>query len=257
MSSELASIQAAFTECPPSRSEGVDQAFPALGEERGRSTVIALVGMAFEARIAAGPGVRVAYRKTEQDITKLVEGAVRQGCCGIVSFGVAGGLMPRLRAGDWIVASSVVAAQTVHATDETWSRKLLRLIPDANHAPIAGVDFPVSSPAAKRDLHARTGAAAVDMESHVVARIAARHRLSFTALRVVIDPIERTVPPAALAGMDPDGNLNLFAIMRALMANPSQVTALARVALDAMAACSELIRVRRLLGPQFGLVDLR
>ncbi|MBX6328023.1 MAG: adenosylhopane nucleosidase [Pseudolabrys sp.] len=213
--------------------------------------------MAFEARIAAGPGVRVAYRKTEHDIAKLVEGAVRQGCCGIVSFGVAGGLMPRLRAGDWIVASSIVAAQTVHATDETWSRKLLRVIPSANHAPIAGVDFPVSSPAAKRELHAKTGAAAVDMESHVVARIAARHRLSFTALRVVIDPIERVVPPAALAAMDPDGNLNVFAIMRALMANPSQVTALARVAVDAMAACAELIRVRRLLGPQFGLVDLR
>ena len=46
-----------------------------------------------------------------------------------------------------------------------------------------------------------TGALAVDMESHVVAHVAARHRLPMVAIRVVTDPAERALPPSALAGV--------------------------------------------------------
>ena len=49
-------------------------------------------------------------------------------------------------------------------------------------------------------LHQQTGAIAVDMESHVVADAAARHGVPVAAIRVVIDPAERTIPRSALAG---------------------------------------------------------
>ena len=149
--------------------------------------------------------------------------ALKRGCRSIISFGVAGGLAPHLRAGDWIVASSIIDAQQSRPTDQTWSKKMLGIIPGARHAPIVGVDSAVTDTTAKREMHVQTGAAAVDMELHLVARLASTHGLSFAAARVVIDPAHRFVPAAALAGMRPSGGTSIMAVMRELIARPSQL----------------------------------
>lgn len=220
-------------------------------------TVIAFVGMPFEAKIAAGPGVVVFSRESRRELTAAAESAARHGYRGIISFGVAGGLTSSLRPGDWVVASSIIDAQSSStATDRAWSNKLVDVIGKARHAPIVGVDDPIAEPAAKRELHRSTGAVAVDMESHVVARLAAAHGLAFTAVRVIVDPAERAIPRAALVGMNDDGRTNVPAILRELIARPSQLAHLARIAVDAFIARSEMMRVRQLLGSHFGLTDL-
>ena len=223
--------------------------------ESHRRLVIAFVGLAFEARIAAAPGVRVVCRTAGSDLEMVADSAVRQGYRGMISFGVAGGLAAHLSAGDWVVASSIRESHGVRPTDAVWSRKLLGMIPGSVHAPIAGVDEPVAEPARKRELHRTTGAAAVDMESHLAARVAAEHKLSFAAVRVVVDPAHRKVPPAALIGMRPDGRANVSAVLRDLVARPSQISQLARIAIDAFTARAAMARVRDALGPHFGLVD--
>jgi hypothetical protein len=144
-------------------------------------SVIALVGLAFEARIAAGRGVLVVCRGRETtDLLRLATGA---GCRSIISFGVAGGLAPDLLPGDCVVASAIVDYPAVRPTDPLWSRKLAEMISDARHGPIVGVNAVVSDPADKRKLHAFTSAVAVDMESHLVARLADAHGLAFAAVR--------------------------------------------------------------------------
>jgi adenosylhomocysteine nucleosidase len=235
---------------------GLDAAPVAAGAlENHRRHVVALVGMAFEAKIAAGPGVVVVCRGAGCEIETAADDAVRQGYRGIISFGVAGGLAANLRAGDWVVASSILEAQCIRHTDAAWSRKLLDLIAGASHAPIIGVDAPIAEPAMKRELHRTTGAAAVDMESHVVARVAAAHGLAFAAVRVIVDAADRTIPHAALLGMGRGGPTNVSAVLRDLVASPAQLAPLARVAFDAFTARTELLRVRRLLGPHFGLLE--
>src|SRR5579864_1984864 len=218
--------------------------------------VIAFVGMAFEARIAAGPGILVFARNARRELAATAASAARQGYRGIISFGVAGGLAAHLRTGDWVVASSVVEAQGPIPTDAGWSRRLLDAIGDAHHGPILGVDTPVAEPETKRQLHRTSGAAAVDMESHIVARLAAAHGLAFTALRVIVDPVERTIPSAALVGMGPNACADPAAILRELIARPRQLPLLARVTWDAFIARSQMQRVRQLLGEHFGLLDL-
>jgi hopanoid-associated phosphorylase len=220
-----------------------------------RGTVIAFVGMDFEARIAAGPGVLVVCRTAGRQLDEVADSALRKGYHGLVSFGVAGGLAPRLRAGDWVVASSIRDTHASRPTDEAWSRRLLGLIKGAVHAPILGVDTPVADPGHKHDLHLATGAAAVDMESHLVARVAARHRMAFAAIRVIVDPAHRAVPPAALLNMRPDGRADLAAVVRNILGRPSQIRTLARLTADAYAARAAMQRVRRQLGPHFALSD--
>ena len=215
------------------------------------SSVIALVGLAFEAKIAAGPGVLVVCRGGERCAADVLPMAMKSGCRSIISFGVGGGLVPDLIPGDCVVASSVIDYPTLRQTDPMWSGKLLAMIPDALHGPIVGVNSVVSSPADKRKLHAMTGAVAVDMESHLVARLAVSHGLSFTSVRVIIDPADRVVPPAALLAMTSDGTTDVASMLWEILARPSQLAALMRLAADAYVARTALLRLRRAVGPDF------
>ena len=214
-----------------------------------QGSVIALVGLAFEARIAAGPGVLVVCRGRE--MSGLLEPAIRAGCHGIISFGVAGGLAPDLIPGDCVVASAIIDYPAVRPTDPLWSRRLAEMIPEARHGPIMGVNAVVSNPSDKRKLHAFTRAVAVDMESHLVARLADAHGLAFAAVRVIIDPAHRAVPPAALLAMASGGSTDVSAMLWEILARPSQVSPLMRLAADAIAARAALVRLRRALGPGF------
>ena len=112
-----------------------------------------------------------------------------------------------------------------------------------------GVDAIVASSTEKAELHRTTGALAVDMESHVAARVAQRHRLPFAAARVVCDPAHRTLPPAARVAMKPDGRVDFLAVMRSLLAHPAQLPALIQTGRDAEQAFGSLLRGQRRLGP--------
>lgn len=222
--------------------------------------VVAVTCLAFEARIAAGPAVSVICSHASQLIAAL-DLAIKQGVSGIISFGIAGGLAPRLAPGDFVLASGVVSEDGRYPTDAVWTRKLLEAIPEGLHADVAGVDAPVAEPAAKLRLGEQTGTAAVDMESHIAARMAAAHGLPFAACRVIIDPAERRLPPAALVGLRVDGTPDVGAVARSLVQQPGQLPALVRTGLDARIARAALLRGRRLLGaglgfPNFGELQL-
>lgn len=227
----------------------------ALPRSPDRRTVIALVGMAFEARIAAGPGIHVFSRDARHQLEDAVANASRHGYRGIISFGVAGGLDEKLRPGDWVVASAVAEAQGSRPTDTAWSQKLLHAVAGAHHAPVIGVDTPIADPAKKRELRRLSGAAAVDMESHIVSRLAAAHGLAFTALRVIVDPAHRAIPRAALKGMGAGPHADGAAVVRDLFARPSQLALLFRISLDAYIARAAMQRLRRRLGPHFAFTQ--
>jgi hypothetical protein len=150
-----------------------------------------------------------------------------------------------------VVARRVVAGADVFATDSAWSERLLAALPNARHGDLAGVAVPVTTVADKRALHLSTGALAADMESAIAARIAAAHHVPFVCCRVVIDPAERSLPPAALAGLRTDGTTDLLATLRSLWAAPAQLPALLRLAADAGRARRALRQGRARLGNEF------
>src|SRR5215831_994609 len=187
-----------------------------------RGHVVAVTCLALEARIALGPGVAVICNHASQLVAAL-EAAAKRGAAGIISFGIAGGLSPDLNAGDWVVGSGVRTEQGHFPTDRGWARALLAVLPSAVHT-----------------------------ESHVAARIAAAHRIPFAACRAVIDPADSVLPPAAMYGLRHDGTADVFAVLRSVVRQPSQLPALTRTALDARVAAAALRRGRRLLGAGLG-----
>jgi hopanoid-associated phosphorylase len=215
------------------------------------AAVIAVTCLALEARIARGPGVSVLCNHS-LELGKTLRAAIARGASGIISFGIAGGLAPHLAPGDWVVASGVRNGNDVIATDRPWTQRLLEKLPGAVHAEVAGASAVVVSALEKRDLHNETGAAAVDMESHIAAEIAAEHRIPFAACRVIIDPAHRTLPPAATLGLRLDGAPDVPAVFRSLRQKPSQFPDLIRIASDAYIARRALRSGREQLGVGLG-----
>ncbi|WP_072628607.1 phosphorylase [Pandoraea thiooxydans] len=217
--------------------------------EDGRPVVV-VTGMPFEARIAAGPDVRVVCQQNTA-LAEMLEAALAQGCRGVVSFGTAGGLVDALRPGTWVVARRVLSETECFETDEDWSRALCRALPGASYGDLAGVASPVVQAQAKHALHQASGAVAADMESHIVGRLAAQRGLPFAVCRVVIDPAERSLPEAALAGLRADGSTDVWAVLRSLARHPGQFPGLLRLAGDARRARRAMIAGRRSLGRGF------
>jgi len=206
--------------------------------------IIAAVGLERERRIIDGPGVEaIAGGGDRRRLEALLNERAAQ-AHGIISIGIAGGLAPGLRPGDWVLADSVDGT----STDAAWTERLAARLREATRGLLIGVDAVVASSTEKAELHRATGALAVDMESHVAMCAAQRHRLPFAAARVVCDPAHRTLPPAARVAMNPDGHVDFLAVMRSLLAHPAQLPALVQTGRDATQAFGSLLRGQRRLG---------
>lgn len=180
----------------------------------------------------------------------------------ILSCGIAGALDPGLKAGDVVIdlndkplpfrSSGAVPSPgrdqgrqnrvggggdpASDAFGEGLRKALSDALPDARCGAIIGQDHIAASPAEKAALYAQTGALAVDMETHIAARVAARHGLPFAAIRAISDTAHETLPPAALVGMNPDGSMALGKVLASLARRPGQLPALIRTGRNAEAA---------------------
>lgn len=164
----------------------------------------------------------------------------------LISIGLAGGLDPALACGDVVVATAVIAADGASfPTDREWRAHAAHDLAGVGGpvaAPVYGSDVAITSVAEKAAL-LKTGAVAVDMESHGVARAAAARNLPLLVLRVIADPADRAIPLCALGGMAPDGSTPALPVLGALLLRPWEIPAIARLARDSRRAHRTLGRV--------------
>jgi hopanoid-associated phosphorylase len=155
---------------------------------------------------------------------------------GVISFGVAGGLDPALKSGDVVVATEVLDGDTRWlaglalneqqiASAALGRRRVVR-------GGLAGVEQVIAARAGKAALWSETGAAAVDMESHIAAAYAAENGLPFAALRVISDPANRALPALAMNAIKPNGDIDLRKVLRGIARNPMTLRALVSTGID-------------------------
>jgi len=243
-------------------------------------TILVATGLHKEAGILARPGVVVVAGGGDGTrLERELEAAARD-ATAILSCGLAGALAPNLKAGD-LVLGSLSQREREGAHREAVGRANGEVDPDNHPHPsaasrlppspagrgtsalvdmveiqlpgarvgmIVGSDTIVASATQKKAMYEATGALAVDMESHIAARVAARHSLPFAIIRVISDSANEALPPAALVGMKPDGSMALGVVLASLARNPSQLPALIRTGLHAGHAFTELRRVGDVLG---------
>ena len=221
--------------------------------------ILIVTGLVQEARIAAGPGMAVICSSSDPNqlralLTTLDPTSIR----GVISFGVAGGLDPSLKTGDVVVATEVMAGDTrwlagLPLTEDQIAsialgrRRVVRGL-------LAGVEEIVAARDCKAALHSETGAAAVDMESHIAAAYAAEADIPFAALRVISDPAHRALPAYARKAIKPNGDLDLLRIMGSVVRNPRTLRALVSTGIDFTLALRSLRGCRGFLPGGEGLV---
>lgn len=208
-------------------------------------TILIATGLRREARIMARAGVTaIAGGGDGARLERMLEAAIAAGGVrAILSSGLAGALDPALGPGDLVIGEE---------GDTRLVAALRHALPDAAVGRVIGGDVMVASVEAKRALREETGAIAVEMEGHVAARVAARHGLPFATLRAISDAADHALPPAALAGMRPDGGMAVGAVLASLIRRPGQLPALIRTARGAQRGFRALLRGHRVLG----IVDL-
>ena len=164
--------------------------------------VLAVVGMTREAKILAGSAVLIGGGDADALAAKL-EAELRQGLAGVISFGLCGGLDPALKAGDLVVGEAVADAEALYDADAAWTARIMAALPGAIQGRFARAEAPVASVAAKAALHSATGAAAVDLESWTVARLARWFGRAFAVVRAVSDAASHRPAPRRPGGTRP------------------------------------------------------
>jgi len=208
----------------------------ASGKRIDRRPILIVTGLAQEARIAAGPGMTVICSSSDpQQLRALLTVFDPATIRGVISFGVAGGLDPTLKSGDVVVATEVLAGDDRWLAGFSFGEDLIASVGLGRRVVrglLAGAEEVVSASHVKAALHSETGAAAVDMESHIAADYAARARLPFAALRVISDPASRALPALAASVIKPNGDIDLRKVMHGIVRNPLALRDLVSTGLD-------------------------
>lgn len=182
---------------------------------------------------------------------------VEQGCSALLSFGLAGGLDPRLAAGHVVLAERVLGEGAALDADPSWiGRSMAALAPElpVTGGSLVGVAAAVTSAREKERLYAATQAVALDMESHAVAAMARELGVPFLAIRVIADTARQSVPSWLAGVVDQDGTISLSAFFRGLARHPADMGEVFRLAGANRRAMASLRRVALLLGPGLGFL---
>jgi adenosylhomocysteine nucleosidase len=226
--------------------------------------VLIVTGLVQEARIAAGPGMAVICSSSDpRQLRALLATLDPTSFRGVISFGVAGGLDPTLKSGDIVVATEVLAGDARWLAELPLNEEQIASVALKRRRVVrgglAGVEQVIAARAGKAALWSATGAAAVDMESHIAAAYAAEVGLPFAALRVISDPASRALPAIAMSAIKPNGDIDLRKVLRGVARNPLSLRALVSTGIDFNRALRSLRGCRSfLLGEEtFAPVDLK
>jgi adenosylhomocysteine nucleosidase len=208
-----------------------------------------------------GDGTLLAVSGMGQAAAGLATGRlIEAGATALLSFGLAGGLDPELAAGSVVFPREVISRDGARfPTSVAWRERLTAVM--LKQRPVAGgalltsaraIDAVADKAAAFRE----TGAVAVDMESLAVAQVAARHRLPFIVVRVIVDTAEDVLPRAVVAASQ-GGQVRIWRLIGGLALAPAELFALIRLASRYRAATRSLTMVARAVLPARPQADIR
>jgi adenosylhomocysteine nucleosidase len=237
---------------------GADESMPA-GNPIDPRPVLIVTGLVQEARIAAGPGMSVICSSSDpQQLRALLTVVDPSTIRGVISFGVAGGLDPALKPGDVVVATEVLAGDTRWLAGLTLNEETIASVALGRsrvvRGGLAGVERVLAARSCKAALRLETGAAAVDMESHIAAAYAAEAGLPFAALRVIADPADRALPALAVTAIKANGDIDMRKVLSGVARNPMMLRALVSTGIDFNRALRSLRGCRGFLLGGEGLV---
>lgn len=213
--------------------------FDPPGTERSLIQIGIVCGMEAEAKVLGNwrsdPSVFVGISgAVPERAAALASEAADAGAHTLISWGLAGGLSEDIASGSLVQPGAVVMPD---GSRLEFQRGMM------GDVAMAGSETVLTSPASKADLLARTGAIAVDMETHRLAQIAMDRGLSLRIVRAISDPFDRSLPEMAATALGPDGRPRVGRVLLGLLKRPWDLPALLSAKDDADRALSTLSQV--------------
>jgi adenosylhomocysteine nucleosidase len=221
---------------------GVVAALPAEARALGPS-MRSSDGDSFE-ELASLSGSRLAISGIGYEAAQAAARAlVDAGVTALMTFGMAGGLDPALKAGSIVLPTELISPSGARfLTCRSWRERIaaavssLRAVTEGNLLTSA---LAIESVAAKAAAYQTSGAVAVDMESAAVAEVARAARLPFIAVRVIVDTAADVLPRAVVAASRA-GRVRTGRLVVGLLLAPAQIKPLIRLSQRYRAAIRSL-----------------
>lgn len=174
---------------------------------------------------------------------------ITKGAGKLISWGCAAALAPALRPGDLVLTEQLSSEHgPAFDTDRHWREHLQQILD--KRLPLAIGKLAESSriianSSDKRQIHANSGAIALDMESCAIAKVARQASLPFLAIRAIADPASMDLPQTVAQALNDHGQVELGRLLRFLLTRPSEIPDLIRLGLYFHAARKTLKTVAR------------
>lgn len=198
------------------------------------------------------PAVRIAGASAAR-AREAAQALVSSGCKGLVSFGLSGALDPQHVPGDILLPDAVLNPEGRRfITDASWRsglEKALSATMPVSSGSISGSNAPLLTVEQKVASRLSSGAAAVDMESHAIAEVAALHGLPFVALRVIADSHQLEIPAWTMNGVQDNGQVHEGQLFLGFLIRPWLWPKLRVLAVSNSKALKSLRRSILVVGP--------
>lgn len=211
--------------------------------------VLCVSGLAVEAKIAGAAGFSVVIGAGNPDRTSALVAIAAKQTNWLVSFGIAGGLAPDLKAGTVIVSGEVLTERHRWAVAPSYRRRLAEFARSigATEGSVFGARSILATTVEKNRAWAKTRSLAVDLESEIVARIASSLGLPFIVLRAIADTAGRDLPPAALVPLRVNGKPHASRVVACVLRRPRQLAGMIGLVQETRIALSALVGPARAL----------
>ncbi len=174
---------------------------------------------------------------------------IAEGARQLISWGCAAALTSHLKAGDFVLAASIVTQdhQKLDA-DRNWHTHVRELLSDTlviHTGTLAESTRIISASTEKRQLHANTAADALDMESAALADIAVQNKIPWLVIRTIVDPVDMDLPAIIDQSMNNEGEIIIPRLLLKLLQKPSEIPGLIRLGINFNAATKTLKSIAR------------
>lgn len=187
--------------------------------------------------------------------TRAAQLLIQKGSNALLSWGCAAALDAKLRPGDLVIPEQVLCADgSSFDTDRNWRCELIERLssqPGIYRGAITESPTLVEQVAAKKALHERSRAIALDMESAATARVAASHRIPFVAIRAIADPADMALPAPVALSMDSEGTVNVLKLLGFVLRFPASIGAMVALSRSFRAAQERLRSTAAILEHDF------
>jgi adenosylhomocysteine nucleosidase len=178
--------------------------------------------------------------------TAAAQALVDAGVSALMTFGMAGGLDPKLTPGSVVIPCELLGADGArYPACRAWREQVAATVSpmcEVTEGNLLTSAHAIQTPADKAAAYRNTGAVAVDMESAAVAEIAAKHNLPFIAVRVIVDTAADVLPRAVVAASRA-GRVRFARLIGGLILAPRELGAMIRLAQRYRIAMRSLLTV--------------